>query len=188
MQRREVIKLVTLATGAAISAPLMSSLLTGCKKPAEEVGKDYALTYFNGNEFQHVKTIADIILPKTDSPSATDVGVHKIIDIMVGTVYRPHEKENYTKRFSSLMKYLNDSEFLKADLSEQEAILNQLITSSEDKDKMAQGAFLELKQQTIAYYLSTEEIATKHLNYLPVPGKYEPCITLEETGGKAWAI
>lgn len=188
MQRREVIKLVTLATGAALSAPLMSSLLTGCKKPVEEAGTDYALKYFNGNEFQHVKTIVDIILPKTDSPSATEVGVHKIIDNMVGTVYSPDQKENYTKRFSSLIEHLNGSEFLESDTAEQEAILKQLMNSSEDKDKTAQAAFLELKQQTIAYYLSTEEIATKHLNYLPVPGKYEPCITLEEAGGKAWAI
>lgn len=188
MQRREVIKLVTLATGAALSAPLMSSLLTGCKKPVEEVGTDYALKYFNGSEFQHVKTVVDIILPKTDSPSATDVDVHKIIDLMVGTVYRPNEKEEYTKGFSFLMKHLNDSDFLKSRTTEQEAILKQLIKSSEDKDKMAQAAFLDLKQQAIAYYLSTEEIATKHLNYLPVPGKYEPCITLEEAGGKAWAI
>jgi len=56
-------------------------------------------------------------MPKTDTPSATSVGVHQMIDRMV-----------------------------------------------------------------------TEEIATNYLNYLPVPGAYEGCITLESVGGKAWAI
>ena len=49
-------------------------------------------------------------------------------------------------------------------------------------------AYLNFKQQTVAYYLSTEEVATKFLTYLPVPGKYEACITVEEAGGKAWAL
>ena len=184
MNRREVIRLVSLATGAAISAPLMGSLLTGCKTE-KETDLDYVLQFFNKNEFDHVRVIVDIILPKTDSPSATDVGVHKIIDTMVGLVYRPDEKENYSKGISSLMQYIDG--FLELNSSKQVELLKQ-VSSPENINNSAKAAFLELKQQTIAYYLSTEEIATTYLNYLPVPGKYEPCITLEETGGKAWAI
>ena len=66
--------------------------------------------------------------------------------------------------------------------------LKGIVTSTEEKDQMAKSAFLEFKQQTIAYYLSTEEIATNYLNYLPVPGTYESCISLESVGGKAWAL
>ncbi len=186
MKRREVIRLVSLATGAAISAPLMSSLVTGCKKVEKIPDLDYTLQFFNQNEFSLIRTVIDIILPKTDSPSATDVGVHKTIDTMVGNVYRPHEKENYTKRISLLLKYLDG--FLKLSNKKQIETIQQLSISNKSENKAVKDAFLELKQQTIAYYLLTEEIATKFLNYLPVPGKYEPCITLEETGGKAWAI
>ena len=183
MNRREVIRLVSLATGAAISAPLMGSLLTGCKTD-KKTDLDYVLKFFNENEFNYISTIVDLILPKTNSPSATDVEVHKIIDSMLATVYKPHEKKAYRNTLSSLIKFLSDKNFLDLKADMQKEILQNLNNSSE----AVKVGYLELKQQTIAYYLSTEEIGENHLNYLPVPGKYEPCITLEETGGKAWAI
>jgi len=53
---------------------------------------------------------------------------------------------------------------------------------------LAKAALLDIKQQAVAYYLSTKEIATNYLNYLPIPGEYEPCISLESVNGKVWAI
>lgn len=186
MKRREVIKLVSLATGAAISAPLMGSLLTGCEEVKKTPGIDYTLLFFNEKEFQYIQTIADIILPKTNSPSATDVDVHKIIDLMLSEVYKPEDKKNYSKGLTSLIDHLDG--FLELNNTKQIELLQQLSTSEESNDQLAKSAYLDLKQQTIAYYLSTEEIAENYLNYLPIPGNYEPCISLEETGGKAWAI
>ena len=68
------------------------------------------------------------------------------------------------------------------------ALLSALDSSKEDLLREQRTAYHDFKSKTVAYYLSTEEIATNHLNYLPVPGKYEACIRLEETGGKAWAL
>jgi len=62
------------------------------------------------------------------------------------------------------------------------------ILTPEEEQLWADETYNQIRQQTISYYLSTEEINTKYLNYLPVPGKYQPCISLEEAGGKAWAI
>ena len=63
-----------------------------------------------------------------------------------------------------------------------------LVASEEDVDKPAKFAFIGFKQQAVTYYLSTKEIATRYLNFLPIPGVYEPCISLESVDGKAWAI
>lgn len=182
MDRRELIKLVTLSTGAVLSVPLMSSLLTSCKKDVEVIADaDYTLQFFNKEDFSLVKTLIDTILPRTDSPSATDVGVHKTIDTMVGTVYSSENGEEYQQRFFALKTYLNSAK------NKLEA-LQKLSKSSAKEDKNAKAGFLELKQQTIAYYLTTEEIGKNYLNYLPIPGEYKPCIQLDEVDGKAWAI
>lgn len=181
MKRRALIKLVSLSTGAALSAPLISSLLTSCKDATKTAEVDYVLQFFSEEDFSLVKVLIDSILPKTDSPSATEVGVHKIIDTMVGTVYTPLDRDNYKQGFLDLKQSLNLTP-----LNQLEA-LKKLSKSSDEKDKTAKTALLALKQQTVAYYLSTEEIAKNYLNYLPVPGKYEPCISLEEAGGKLWA-
>jgi len=181
MKRRELIKLVTLSTGAVLSAPLLGSLFTSCKEAPKIADADYVLQFFNQEEFSLLRALIDTILPKTDSPSATKVGVHKIIDTMVATVYKPSDRATYKKKFLTLKDYLGNSS---TDLLEK---LQKLSNSSEENDIEAKTALLELKQQTIAYYLSTEEIGKNYLNYLPVPGNYEPCISLEEAGGKLWA-
>ncbi len=180
MKRRELIKLVTLSTGAVLSAPLLSSLLTSCKEVPKITDSDYVLQFFDAENFELLRTLIDTILPKTESPSATEVGVHKIIDTMVGTVYKPSDRSNYKQKFSALKTYLNSNSGNQLD-----AIKN-LVASTNEGDKEAKNALLDLKQQTISYYLSTEEIGKNYLNYLPTPGDYEPCISLEEAGGKLW--
>ena len=182
MDRRRVIKMVSLATGSVLSAPLLGSLLVGCKDDIPKNEEDYKLHFFGEKEFLLVKELIDDILPKTESPSATDVGIHQMIDVMVGTVYSPEDRAHYSKSFNSLKNFLESSSESRL------KSLEELIKSTSEKDLSAQKAFLDLKQQTVAYYLSTEIIATKYLNYLPIPGKYEPCISLESVDGKAWAL
>ncbi len=180
MERRELIKLVTLATGAALAVPLSSSLLTACKKVAHVEDSNYTTHFFNEKDFSLAQNLLNFILPKTDSPSAVDVGVHQIMDTMVGTVYSPSQKEKFSKSFVVLKPFCNSESQLEQ--------LKAIVASAEEKDQMVKSAFLEFRQQTIAYYLSTKEIATTYLNYLPIPGKYEACISLESVGGKAWAL
>ena len=182
MERRELIKLVSLATGSLITVPLASSLLISCKDDITKNDENYSLQFFNNKDFLLVKKLIDVILPQTDSPSASEVGVHQIIDMMVGTVYKPTEKNDYNSRFKALIKYLNSSN------KNQLIALQDLSKSLNENDNDAKKALLELKQQTVAYYLTTEEISTKYLNYLPIPGKYEPCISLDDVNGKAWAL
>lgn len=180
MKRRELIKLVTLATGAALAVPLSGSLLTACKKVVHVEDSSYTTQFFNKEDFSLAQNLLNFILPKTDSPSAVDVGVHQIMDTMVGSVYSPSQRQKFSASFDALKPFC----ISQSDLEQ----LKDVITSSEEKDQMVKSAFLELKQQSIAYYLSTEEIATTYLNYLPIPGKYEACISLESIGGKAWAL
>jgi hypothetical protein len=182
MKRRELIKLVTLATGSVLSASLLNSLLVGCKDVPSKYGGDYILQFFNEEDFLLVQSLMNTILPKTESPSATDVSVHQIMDTMIGTVYKPSERVAYKKRFLAL------KQFLKTSTEKQLVALQNLTESTNENDEIAKGALLDLKQQTIAYYLSTEKIAKNYLNYLPIPGQYKACISLDEVDGKAWAL
>lgn len=180
MERRELIKLVTLATGAALAVPLSSSLLTACKKVEHVEDSSFSPQFFKEEDFSLAQNLLNFILPKTDSPSAVDVGVHQIMDTMVGAVYSPGQQQKFSESFDALKPFCTSQSELEQ--------LKDVISSAEEKDQIVKSAFLEFKQQTIAYYLSTEKIATTYLNYLPIPGKYEACISLESLGGKAWAL
>ncbi len=197
MKRRKILKYTALMTGSAVGAPLIATILSGCKSGTDTVVDLYEPTFFNEIEFSLIKNLVDVILPKTDSPSASEVGVHRTIDTMVGTVYKAEDKADYKKEITAFFEHLaptlkdqdqDFSAFLKLGTDEKLAALQTLSTTEDENLADAKNAFMNLRQQTVAYYLSTEEIGTKFLNYLPVPGEYEACITLESVGGKAWAI
>lgn len=175
--------MVSLATGAAISAPLLSSLLSGCEPKVSKDDTNYVLQFFNENEFSQIREIIDVILPETDTPSASSIGVHRVIDTMIGTTYRPNEIKAFKKTFTAFTSHLNSKSG-----EDTMTVLQELAQSNDENLKDAKAGFLDIKQQTVAYYLLNEEIAKTHLNYLPVPGTYEPCIKLSDTNGKAWAI
>ncbi len=108
------------------------------------------------------------------------------MDAMVTDVYNEEDRKASTRKFSVLSEYVTEQGYVEFGTQERLTILLEL-ERSEDLEQ-ARDAYLDLKQQTVAYYLSTEEIGEKYLNYLPIPGDYEPCIQLSDVGGKAWAI
>lgn len=191
MERREILRYTAFATGAALSAPLIATICSGCKTEGAGVAQN-ALGFFNKEEFGMVKHLVDVILPKTDSPSASEVGVHTMIDHMVSIAYDDESQKKYSKGFQALTSYLQDKsgdvEFAKLDDADQLKILQELELSNDAIISDAKKGMVSLKQQAIAYYLSSEEIGTKYLNYLPVPGAYEGCISLADAGNKAWAL
>jgi len=188
MKRRDIIKYTAFATGAAVSAPLINSLLTGCNSEVANSTSAGDLKFFTNEQFELVSDLVDIILPKTDSPSATDVGVHNMIDHMVAVTYNEESKVIYSAELKSLVSYLSAGGYSKMSGEDKLSLLQDVLQSTDEANANTKNAMVNLKQQTVAYYLSSEEIGTKYLNYLPVPGAYEPCITLEEAGGKAYAI
>lgn len=155
----------------------MSTILSGCQESVSTATDSEGLVFFNSDDFEILTQIVDVILPKTDSPSATEVGVHHLIDRMVGEVYKPEDQKVYQANYDKLSAYLQKSEQI-------ESGIKDLMSNKEDS---AYGALLTLKQQTVAFYLSTEEVSKNHLNYLPVPGEYEGCISIESVNNKAWA-
>lgn len=177
MTRREIIKYTAAVTGVALAAPIASSVLVGCKESSSELVTNDILHFFSREEFTLVSKIVDVILPKTDSPSATEVGVDYMIDSMVGQVYDTKAKKSYRTKFDTLKTKLDA-----IDDNNLAGTLEQILHSNNA------GILIELKQQTVAYYLTTEEISKNHLNYLPIPGEYEGCIELSSVNNKAWAI
>lgn len=188
MNRRDILKYTALATGAAVSAPLASMILSGCQ--AEEVD-NYVPQFFTAEEFVVAKSMMNTILPKTDSPAATEVGVHRLMDKFVNEIFDTEKQVAYKEAFLALVMHLAENagkSFEKLRPTQQLSALQTLEQSSDKALAELKSTLVDFKQQTIAFYLTTEEIGKNYLNYLPIPGAYEACISLEEAGGKAWAL
>ena len=185
MNRREIIQYTALASGAAVCSPLLSLLLSGCSTDPSKMETGEGLSFFNKTDFELIRELADLILPKTDSPSASEVKVPELIDRIVGTAYRDDERKKFEDQFAGFKGFLEQKSFGALNQEEKIALLNSIPGGTNQK---AKSGFIQFKQLTVAFYLSTEVIATTYLNFLPVPGTYEPCITLDDVDRKAWAI
>ena len=204
MNRREILRYAALATGAAVSAPLASAYLMGCERdPAVVAGETaYAPQFFSAEQYEFITKFADTVIPRTDTPGASDVGVPEMIDKMIHAVYAEEAQAEAKAGLGLLMAKMNADHpegFVKLDdaamlayLQEQDAYYKNPETDWEalgEEEMARQGTYFALKQATISYYFGSEEVATNQLAYLPVPGEYVPCGDLQElTGGVAWAI
>jgi hypothetical protein len=185
MNRREMLKYTALLTGGAVSASFAKVFLSGCSTPADEISE---LHFFDTDQFELVSLLSDTILPRTDSPSATDVNVHHTIDTMIGLVFDVDFKTNFRNQWEELESYLTEQNFRQLEQMERVDLLKKLELNPEAGTDSARLAYMEVKQQVIAYYLTTEVVGRELLNYLPIPGDYEPCISVDDVNNRAWAI
>ncbi|MGY8915855.1 MAG: gluconate 2-dehydrogenase subunit 3 family protein [Flavobacteriales bacterium] len=215
MDRRIALKNIGLSLGYVVAVPTLVSLVQSCKdKPV----MDWTPDFLSKDQGAALKNLVDIILPKTDTPSASEVNVHLFIDKFANEVMEPKQQEFFKMSMGKFMdKALKDSgkesladltaedleptlskalkvskeeeiENFKIITSYQEAIENQ--ESAELDEGVSSFAFANnLRGMTIWAYKSSEYVGEEVLAYLPVPGEYIGCDDLQElTGGKAWSI
>jgi gluconate 2-dehydrogenase gamma chain len=94
IDRREALRRTALLLGGALSAPAIAGVLAGCEARRGSGGAwtPRALTTDQG---ELVATIADHILPETDTPGARGAGVHRFIDTMLAEYYPTEERHRF---------------------------------------------------------------------------------------------
>ena len=77
MDRREALKILGVSLGYAVATPTLLGIVQSCK--TENVSK-WTPDFFTKEEGVIITQLVDIILPKTDTPSASEVQVEVFID------------------------------------------------------------------------------------------------------------
>lgn len=215
MDRRKALKNMGMALGYTVATPTLISLMQSCQ---EEKDMSWTPDFLSKDQGKALTDLVDIILPKTDTPAASEVQVHLFIDKFANEVMTKEEQDFFRMTMEHFMERAiahSDKETLgeleAADLEnilaesldyskDEEVAMYETITSyqaatSEGKavtmdDKIARFAFANnLRGLVIWAYKTSEYVGEKVLAYLPVPGEYVPCGDLTElTQGKAWSL
>lgn len=88
--------------GYAAATPTLLNVLQSCKEKAHYA--EWIPSFFDKDTGYALAQLVDVILPKTDTPSATEVNVHLFIDQYVNEVL-PVEQQDFTKMI--LDKFMN---------------------------------------------------------------------------------
>ncbi|MGD8175414.1 gluconate 2-dehydrogenase subunit 3 family protein [Marinimicrobium sp. ARAG 43.8] len=194
MNRRDILRYTAWLTGTTVAAPLASVILSGCSEAppgsAATASSSSASPhhFFSADGFELMTSVADTLLPATESPSASDVDVPKTLDAMLGEALGKDYVDSFRHAWSALSNALVDERFLTLPSAEREALLSRLETTDDAALADAREGMVMLKQQVVLYYLTSETIGEKFLNYLPIPGAYKPCISVNDVNNTKWAI
>jgi len=183
MTRREVLKRAALMLGAALSPRIFSHSL----QAAAQVSPNQAKARFLPAELHKIAgAFSERILPRTSTPGATDAGVGDFIDIMYGKYLSVEERKLLDDGLSELdaaSRNLHRAGFASLPGVDQDAMIMRLATESKDREK----SFLaQIRELVIVGYFTSEIVGKTVLGYDPVPGRFDPCIPLSETGNVLW--
>ena len=215
MDRRKALRNMGLSLGYVVATPTLISIVQSCKGEPKIV---WTPDFFTADEGSTITTLVDLILPKTDTPSASEVQVDRFIDKFANEVMEKDQQDFMKMSMGKFMdKALKDSGKEKmADLNAEDlepVLSSSLKYTKEDQTKMfesitsytesvAEGKEAELDDDTSRFafannlrgltiwgYKASEYVGEEVLAYLPVPGEYIACADTQElTGGKAWSL
>jgi len=177
ISRREAIKNTALILGVSLPLSHLKSAMSVFE--IDEI--DYKAGFFARKNYILLTRIADLIIPRTDTAGAADIGVHRFIDTMLSEWASVKTQEKYRSGLNSIDKLAIDSHrksFIDCSVDEQTKILTGL---DDHPEKNAQSNFFsELKWFVISGYYTSEYGGSVELRYDPMPGQYRGCTTLNE--------
>jgi hypothetical protein len=118
---------------------------------------------FHGRDYETIAAVCELIIPRTDTPGAADVGVPWRIDQAV------QRKPEWKPLYESGLRYLNSTakkhgadDFVGAPKETQIAILTAMSESSAEEQRQF---FQSIKALTIEWYYNTEEGLAQELGF-----------------------
>lgn len=186
--RRDALRRAALLLGGVVSAPTVAAVLAGCEAPP--AGQATRTTRgLAPEQAALVATIAEHIIPRTETPGARDAGVDRFIARMLAEYYGDDERARFLDGLADVDRRARDAKgrpFLQLNAGEQHDLLAALDAEAFEAHASPAPFFRRMKELTLVGYYTSLDGATRELAYAGVPGRFDGCIPLA-TVGRAWA-
>ena len=178
MERRELLKMVALATGGIVIGGEL--FLAGCKSKDVEV----AGTAFSADNIAFLDEVAETIIPKTTTAGAKEAEVGKFMTVMVNDCYEEADQKTFhegMKKLDEACNKMHGHSFMKAEPAHRKELLTSLDKEAKEymKSKKKEDPnhyFLMMKQLTLMGYFTSKPGLEQNFNYKQVPGKYDGAV------------
>src|SRR5437660_8387634 len=93
--RRQALEQVAILLGGAISAPTVAGVLSRPTRRAWAASPAWAPRTLSPAQLELVATVAEHIIPETDTPGARAAGVHRFVDTLLTDHYPAAERDRF---------------------------------------------------------------------------------------------
>jgi hypothetical protein len=194
MNRREAIRLLATAMALPLAPGTVMAML---REARTVVGAQAASRMLNTHQEATVRTMAEMILPRTDTPGATEVGTTEFIDLMLTEWYEDGERGRFLDGLADVdhrAQSLFGKDFVDCAAAQQAEILIALgetmpkeAERAPDRGRRLRGApatdepfYSMFRRLTLTAYYTSEAGATAELHFEMIPERHNPCA---EIGG-----
>ena len=174
LDRRSLLRGTVTVAGAAVTLPLMGSLAACSSAPTSLEGL-----------MPLVRSMADRIIPQTDTPGAIAAGVPDYVAAVFGAHFTADQQSEFAGGLQAIAAFARDqgvTSFDDADTDKLDGVLAKL--ASGELQGGAKATWNQLRDMVIFGFYTAEE-ATQELSYEEIPGRYDGCVPLSEIGS-AW--
>jgi hypothetical protein len=176
--RRSFLRGTSALMAHAAFPQVVAAFLAGCATTARQPVR----AFFSEADMDRVTILVDLILPATDSPSASAARTHEFIDAAMNACATSKQQSTFRAGLAALAA----EGFDKSSTQERIALLQRRAVT--DIALPYDDSFFKiLKDYTLTGYFHSEIGATQALAYERVPGGYQGDIALAAEQ-KAWAI
>jgi gluconate 2-dehydrogenase gamma chain len=193
MHRREVLRL--LATGAALQlAP--GKWLTFAREARALIANPESRRTLDPHQDATIKALADMIIPRTDTPGASEAGVNDFIDLILAEWYEASERTHFLNGLvavDSRTKTLFSKDFVDCSSEQKSEIMVELGAKMladappvgrhwpSDAPSPPTNFYSAFRRLTLTAYYTSEAGATKELHFEVIPDQYQGCNISPET-------
>jgi hypothetical protein len=161
-----------LRLGALCGLALSGDVLAAVTAPKSAARPEW----MSADELALTGVLAELIIPRTDTPGAKDVGAHVTMDHLLAVCTPEPEQTAFRAglaRVDAAARAQGGKPFVQLPAARQTALLHAMDTGSAPFTPADQRFFHQLKGYVVFAYYTSEAGATRELAYLPIPGGYK---------------
>ena len=188
MNRREALRLLATATALGLETPKVFAILRDARALVQTQSGRRTLS---PDQNEIVTAIADMIIPRTETPGATDAGVPAFIDLIVTEWFTDEQRMRFREGLADIdvrAHHRFTKGFVECSPAQQAEILTevgaQMLADAEATKRQTEAAgetkprdnfYQTLRSLILTGYYTSEVGATAELNYHIIPDRFDSC-------------
>lgn len=192
MRRRRALEIIGVAAGAPLLAPgsaVAEALALGQRiRSVAPVGGAPPAT-LTPAQARTVTALAEVIIPRTDTPGASEAGVTAFVDALLTGWLDASDRDRFLAGLDAVdptARAAHGADFADCTPAQQAELVGQM---DEDLDRLRRNPdederrtfFYDMKRFTLAGYF-TSQPGLRTLGYRIIPGAFEGCVILDQYG------
>ena len=187
--RRRALEQVAMLLGGAISAPTLAGVLSARTRRAWATSPQWAPRTLSPAQLELVATVAEHIIPQTDTPGARAAGVHRFVDTLLTDHYPVTERDRFLAGLAGLDARAQSAQgrtFAQCAPEQRVALLTAMDAQAYGPSREEDGWFFRrMKELTLVGYYTSEIGAMQELHPSPF-GTYRGDMPYASVG-RAWS-